>query len=101
MADGSLGPYAGAELALHNPEDGLASSTLEDFTRFVYCLEECLSPKDFDAVRSEQREQCKRMLITPRHASGDTLPQESLYIQALPSGQPVLEQFKHLYRMGT
>lgn len=100
LTDYMMEPYIVAGFnELVDPDD-LGNWTLEEFARYVCCLKENLSEEQFEALREQLIEQYRRLLSAPRR-NGEviTVPTNSLFIEALPAGHSLIEQFKAEHRM--
>jgi hypothetical protein len=101
LTDFMMEPFverAAGGMGLTDPDD-LGNMTLDEFSEYVCCLKERLSEEELDALREELQAQLKRLLQSPlRDDEEIVVPLDAMYIEALPSNRPVLENFKLLHR---
>lgn len=91
-------PYVDAAFGAMDPDD-LANINLEDFSRYICCLHERLSPQAFNELKPLLRSWLERLLADPlRHGDEVTVPTDSLFIEILPGSHPLLENFKLRHR---
>lgn len=79
--------------------DDFGNMTLDEFSEYVCCLKKNLSEEAFDAIVDTLKEQLKTLLQNPlRDEEEIVVPLDAMYIEALPSDRPVLENYKLLHR---
>lgn len=77
-----------------------SSWSLEEFSDYVCCLKEHLSASDFAALREELKAQYKEILTSPRRKDELlVVPTDSLFIEALPGKESLLERYKLVHRL--
>lgn len=100
LTDYMMEPYVDrASGELLDPSDP-AGWSLDEFTEYVACLKEHLSPTEFETLRPSLKQQYETLLSTPQR--GDDIlvvPTNSLFIEALPAGHSLIERFKAAHRM--
>jgi hypothetical protein len=74
--------------------------SLDEFSKYVCCLKEQLTAEEFEALKPALKEQYQALLTAPRR-NDDVLvvPTNSLFIECLPAGHSLMEQFKKDHRM--
>jgi hypothetical protein len=92
-------PYLDSQLGLRDP-DPAGNWSLEDFTRYVKCLQEKLSAEDYARVDEQLRAQYQELLTSP-HRNGEeiTIPSNGVYMQMLVDPGKVLEEYKEAHRL--
>jgi hypothetical protein len=91
-------PYADRASGIHDP-DQPGNLTRAELDQYVCCLKKNLSAADFEALLPGINEAYQRLLSDPRPSEEEIIvPTSSLYIEALPAAQPVLEDFQLLHR---
>jgi hypothetical protein len=91
-------PFACALTGVNDPDD-TGNMTLSDFESLVCCLKEQLPAREFNALKPRIEEAWTARVEDPRpDAEESTIPTGSLFIEALPGGHPVLEDFKLFHR---
>jgi hypothetical protein len=99
LTDFMMTPYLDAEFGLRDP-DGLGNWTLEEFSDFVQCLRESLSPEDFLRIEPELRRQYQQLLSDPlRDGEEIVVPTDSMYMQMIVDPGQALEDFKAAHRV--
>ena len=82
---------------LHDPDE-FGNFSLEDFSKYVCCLKK-EKPDEFDELEPQLKEIFERLLKSPQRTNEEIIvPTDSLFIEALPSKHPILEDFKLLHR---
>ena len=72
---------------------------LDDFERYVCCLQEHLSETQLEKIKGELKQQYAKLLSTPRRSDDIiTAPTGSLFIEALPVRHSLMEEFKARHR---
>jgi hypothetical protein len=100
LTDYMMMPYVDSELGLHDPDD-LGNWTPQEFAEYAACLNENLDPPVFDLMKGQLREQYMNLLSAPRRAEEEIIvpgPGGSLYIEALISPNPLIDQFQAKHR---
>lgn len=99
VTDLQMAPYVVAGWNEIVDPDDIGNWTLDEFVRYVNCLKATLPEADFAAVQEQLRAQYRRLLSEPRR-DGEvlTLPTSSLFIEALPATQTLMEEFKRRHR---
>ena len=93
-----LVPFACALTGVNDPDDS-GNMTLSEFEALVCCLQENLSANEFNALKPLIDAAWKARIDDPRPDAEElTVPTGSLFIEALPGGHPVLEDFKLFHR---
>lgn len=79
--------------------DELGNWTLDEFVDYVCCLRKRLSETEFEEIRDHLREQYDKLIKAP-HRNGEEIivPTGSLFIEALPSTNSLMERFKTIHR---
>lgn len=91
-------PYVDAAFGAMDP-DQLSNVSLEDYARYVCCLESRLPKDEFEALVPTLKEWLKLLLSDPlRNGDEIILPTNSLYIEVLTSANTLLEDFKLEHR---
>jgi hypothetical protein len=100
LTDLMMDPYVDrATGALMDPSDPLNWS-LDEFTDYVCCLEHELTPDELDQLRPTLQQIYKVILSNPsRNNDVLVVPTNSLFVEALPSSNSNLEEFKRAHRM--
>jgi hypothetical protein len=84
---------------LMDPSD-IKSWSLEEFSDYVCCLKDHLPPDDFEELREELKNQYQEILISPRRKDELlVVPTDSLFIEALPGKESLLERYKLVHRL--
>src|SRR5690606_4496638 len=79
--------------------DETAMMSRQEFARFVESLHDTLTPERFDEIRPALRSMYSRILqAAVRPGEEIVVPSGSLFIEALPSSHPLLENFKLQHR---
>ena len=100
LTDFMMDPYVDrATGQLVDPSDPLNWS-LDEFSQYVCCLKEKLTPEEFEKLRLELQKLYQIILSNPQR-DDDVLivPTNSLFIEALPAEHTLLERFKLDHRM--
>jgi hypothetical protein len=100
LTDFMMDPYVDrATGELIDPSDP-SPMTLDEFVDYVRCLKTTLKPKEFALIEDDLRRQHEELLTSPRR-SDDVLvvPTSSLFIEALPAGETLLEPYKKIHRL--
>ncbi len=98
LTDFMTAPYVDSGWKLVDPDEPAALNRME-FARYVCHLHETLSEAEFDAVRPELEDRYAEMLTSPSRAGEEIIvPTGSLFIEMLPSGHTLLEDFKLAHR---
>jgi hypothetical protein len=93
-----LAPYLEQEWEVYDP-DVAGNMTLDEFSDYVCCLKDELSPADFDAIKPELEALLEDLLTSPLRDNEEiVVPTDSLFIEALPGVHPILEDFKLIHR---
>jgi hypothetical protein len=93
-----MAPFACALTGINDPDD-TGNMTLSDFEALVCCLKENLPEKDFNALKARIAAAWKARIDDPRPDAEELMiPTGSVFIEALPGGHPVLEDFKLFHR---
>jgi len=91
-------PYADRASGIHDP-DQPGNLTRAELDAYVCCLKKKLAPADLEALLPGINEAYQRLLADPRPSEEEIIvPTNSLYIEALPAAQPVLEDYQLLRR---
>ena len=91
-------PYANRASGIHDP-DQMGNLTRAELDDYVCCLKKNLSDADFNALLPGINEAYQRLLSDPHPSEEEiVVPTDSLYIETLPSAQPVLEDFQLMHR---
>jgi hypothetical protein len=91
-------PYVDAAFGAMDP-DQLSNVSLEDYARYVCCLEAKLPKEKFEALVPTLKAWLKLLLSDPlRNGDEIILPTNSLYIEVLTSANTLLEDFKLEHR---
>lgn len=101
ITDFMMEPYvekAAGGYGITDPDD-LGNISLDEFSEYVCCLKEKLSPREFEGLRDELLVQLEKLLQSPlRDDEEIVVPMDATYIEALPGATPILENFKLLHR---
>jgi len=100
LTDFMMAPYLDeATGELLDPSDPAGWSP-DEFADYVSCLKAHLTTDEFDAIRPQLKQQYEAILSAP-HRTDDILvvPTNSLFIEALPAKDSLIEQFKRDHRM--
>ena len=99
VTDLMMEPYIDKGFSELIDPDDIGNWTLEEFSKYICCLKEKLSPEDFESIKEELKEQYQAILTSPRRTYEDIIiPTGSLFIEALPGTHPLLEDFKLMHR---
>lgn len=91
-------PYIDTAFGAMDP-DALSNVNLEDYSHYVCCLHDNLSPEKFAEQKPILTEWLKQLMADPlRNGDEIVVPTNSLFIEALPSTHPILENFKLRHR---
>lgn len=91
-------PYIDEELGLRDP-DGPGHWTPDEFVKYVNHLRATKTKPEFDALEAGLTIQFGRILSASRRLTEEIIvPTDSLFIEALPGKQPLLEDFKLMHR---
>jgi hypothetical protein len=91
-------PFACALTGVNNPDD-TGNMTLSEVEALVCCLKENLPARDFNALKPLIDAAWEARIDDPRPDAEELMvPTGSLFIEALPGGHPVLEDFKLFHR---
>lgn len=100
VTDAMMDPFVDrATGQLVDPSDP-TNWTIDEFAEYVCCLKEKLDSDEFAQILPQLREQYKAILTTSSHQN-DVLvvPSNSLFIEALPAGHEVLDNFQRAQRV--
>jgi hypothetical protein len=97
LTDFMMTPYYDKAAQLVDP-DPLGNWTLHDFVEYVCCLRKTLSRDAFTRRLPALRQMYAQLKQLAVKDDEIIVPSDSLYIEALPGVQPVLEDFKLLHR---
>lgn len=99
VTDLQMAPYVVAGWNEIVDPDDIGNWTLDEFVRYVNCLKETLPEAEFATLQEQLRAQYQRLLSQPRR-DGEvlTVPTDSLFIEALPATQTLMEEFKRRHR---
>lgn len=87
-------PYVDRASGAHDP-DHLGNLTRAELEEYYCCLKRHLSPEELALVKPGLDETHRRLLTDPRPLEDViVVPTDALFIAALPSDQPLLEDFK-------
>jgi hypothetical protein len=99
LTDFMLTPYLDAETGLRDPDE-LGNWTLREFSDYVDCLRNRLTPAEFEQVELELRRQYQALLADPlRDGEEIVVPTTSLYMQMIVDPGKALEDFKAAHRL--
>ena len=91
-------PYVNAASGIQDP-DQVSNLTRAELDEYVCCLKKNMAPADLDTLLPGINAAYARLLSDPRLVEEEiVVPTDSLYIEALPSPQPVLEDFQLMHR---
>jgi hypothetical protein len=91
-------PYIDSAFGAMDPDE-LSNVNLDEYSKYVCCLHEELTPVEFAAIKEELKEWLKKLLATPlRNGDEIVVPTGSLFIEALVDQKPILEDFKLKHR---
>jgi len=91
-------PFACALTGVNDPDDS-GNMTLSDFEELVCCLKKHLPANEFDGLKPHIDAAWEARIDDPRPDAEElVVPTGSLFIEALPGGHPVLEDFKLFHR---
>ena len=98
LTDFMLNPYVDAGFRLLDPHEP-GNISRQAFARYICHLRDTLSEAAFDNLRPELRARFRELLLSPAVAGDEIIvPTGSLYIEALPGANPLLEDFKLAHR---
>ncbi|MBL7761829.1 MAG: hypothetical protein JNL23_00250 [Chitinophagaceae bacterium] len=98
LTDFMMAPYIDSEFGLTDP-DNLGNWSLEDFDKFVACLQKEMTAEDYKKIEDDIKKFYKQLLMDPlRNGDLITVPTGSLFIEALPGSHTILEYFKLAHR---
>jgi hypothetical protein len=93
-----MAPFACALTGVNDPDD-VGNMTLSDIEALVCCLKEQLPTNQFNALKPRVKAAWDARIEDPRpDAEEIVVSTGSLFIEALPGGHPVLEDFKLFHR---
>ena len=99
ITDLMMEPYIDEGFSKLIDPDEIGNWTLEEFSKYICCLKEKLSPECFDYIKEKLKQQYEAILTSPRRTYEDIIvPTGSLFIEALPGKHPLLEDFKLMHR---
>ncbi len=99
LTDFMMEPYVDRAFGNLIDPDEFGNWSLEDFSKYVCCLEEKLPAPEFESIKEQLAAQYKRLLSAPRRADDIlTIPSGSLFIEALPATHSLIEEFKARHR---
>lgn len=91
-------PYVDASFGAMDP-DQLSNISLEDYARYVCCLEEKLTKAEFEELTPTLKSWLQLLLTDPlRNGDEIVIPTSSLYIEIMTSANTLLEDFKLRHR---
>lgn len=92
------GPFVDAAFGAMDPDE-LNNVNLSDYSDYVCCLHNELSPADFAAIQPQLKKWLELLLADPlRNGDEIVVPTNSLFIEMLPGERPLLENFKLRHR---
>ncbi|CAN7261571.1 hypothetical protein LJR225_001250 [Phenylobacterium sp. LjRoot225] len=91
-------PYIDRAFGAMDPDE-LANVSLDQFSKYICCLHDRLTPEAFDELKDELREWLEKLMASPlRNGDEIVVPTGSLFIESLVDPNPVLEDFKLKHR---
>jgi hypothetical protein len=91
-------PYIDSAFGAMDPDE-LSNVNLDEYSKYVCCLHDTLTPAKFAEMKEELREWLAKLLATPlRNGDEIVVPTGSLFIEALVDQKPILEDFKLKHR---
>ncbi len=98
LTDFMMTPYVDAGFRLLDPHDP-GNINREQFARYVCYLRDQLDDAEFEAARPALQDRFRRLLLSePNQGDEIVVPSGSLYIEALPGSNPLIEDFKLAHR---
>ncbi len=99
LTDFMMEPYVLQGFDELTDPDEMGNFSLDEFVNYVRCLKKALSEEQFEKVREQLRAQYDK-LIKARRRDGDriTVPTGSLFIEALPATNSLVERYKAIHR---
>ncbi|PCJ36495.1 MAG: hypothetical protein COA75_06835 [Cellvibrionales bacterium] len=98
LTDFMMEPYVDAGFRLLDPHDA-GNINREQFARYICHLREQLDDQAFEEIRPALRERFRQLLLSePNKGDEIIVPTGSLYIEALPGSNALLEDFKLAHR---
>jgi hypothetical protein len=100
LTDFMMDPYIDRATGELMDPSNPTSLSLEEFSDYVCCLRDHLPASEFEELREELKTQYKEVLTSPRRKDELlVVPTDSLFIEALPGKESLLERYKLVHRL--
>ena len=91
-------PYIDSAFGAMDPDE-LSNVNLDEYSKYVCCLHERLSPEKFDEIKDELKEWLEKLLAASlRNGDEIVVPTGSLFIETLVDQNAILEDYKLVHR---